>query len=51
MNGNQPTELQDEILRIADRNPDMSISMIAEKCDCSESYVRETLDEYPPTQW
>lgn len=41
-----PTELQDQILRIADRNPDMTPKQIAHRCDCSASYVRETLDEY-----
>lgn len=46
MFGNQPTDLQQEILQVADRNPDMTADQIATKCDCSESYVRETLNEF-----
>lgn len=41
-----PSDLQKEILRTADRNPDMSAEQIADACDCSTSYVRETLNEH-----
>lgn len=41
-----PSDLQQKILNTADRNPDMSDSQIANACDCSTSYVRETLSEY-----
>lgn len=44
--GNSPTDLQQKILNTADRNPDMSAGQIASTCDCSASYVRETLDEF-----
>lgn len=40
------SDLQKEILRAADRNPDMTPKQIADTCDCSASYVRETLNEY-----
>lgn len=41
-----PSELQQDILDTARRNPDAGPSEIASICDCSESYVRETLNEY-----
>lgn len=41
-----PSDLQQRIIGMADRNPDMSPSQIADVCDCSTSYVRETLNEY-----
>lgn len=46
MFGSGPSDLQQEIIRTADRNPDMSPSQIANVCDCSTSYVRDTLNEY-----
>jgi len=42
----QPSQLQDQILAVYDRNPDMTPKQIAERCDCSESYVRETINDY-----
>jgi len=44
--GNDMSELQQEIVQTYDRNPDAGPSEIASMCDCSESYVRETIDEY-----
>lgn len=40
------SELQREILQVYDRNPDADPPQIADICDCSESYVRQTLNEY-----
>lgn len=40
------SDLQREILRVHDRNPDMSNSQIASKCRCSTSYVSKTIKEY-----
>lgn len=45
----QPSDLQQQILRVYDRNPDMSISQIASRCNCSASYVRETINDYRPS--
>jgi hypothetical protein len=42
----EPSELQREILTVHDRNPDAGAQEIASICDCSASYVRETIDEY-----
>lgn len=41
-----PTELQHRILDAAERNPDAGVAELASICDCSESYVRQTLDSY-----
>lgn len=41
-----PTDLQEDILRMASQNPDMTTSMIAARLDCSHSYVSETLRVY-----
>jgi len=46
MFGDSPSELQEDILAVARRNPDMSTKHIADRCDCSTSYVRETLNKY-----
>lgn len=46
LNGNQKSELQRDILRVYDRNPNMDPKHIADKLDCSASYVRETIKEY-----
>lgn len=46
MFGNQPSRLQEQILTVYDRNPDMTASQIAQRCDCSTSYVNETLREF-----
>lgn len=40
------SDLQQDILQLYDRNPDMSPEQIANRCDCSTSYVRQTLNEY-----
>lgn len=42
----QPSETQNDILRLYDRNPDMSAKAIARRCGCSESYVYETVNKY-----
>ena len=42
----EPTELQEQILRMNADNPDMSVSMIASRLDCSHSYASETLRTY-----
>lgn len=44
--GEDMTELQRDIVNAYDRNPDAGPSEIAEICDCSDSYARETLNEY-----
>jgi hypothetical protein len=44
------SDLQEDIVAKFDRNPDADISALASMYDCSESYVRETLNEYRP-QW
>lgn len=46
LDGNQKSELQRDILRVYDRNPNMDPKHIADKLDCSASYVRETIKEY-----
>jgi len=46
MFGSDMTDLQEEIVRTYERNPDAGPKSIAQMCDCSESYVRETIDEY-----
>lgn len=43
---NDLSELQQEILRVYDRNPDAGPKDIANIVDCSESYARETINEY-----
>lgn len=40
------SNLQQEILNVYDRNPDAGPTEIASMCDCSASYVRETINEY-----
>jgi len=42
----QPTDLQQDILALYDRNPNMAPKHIADELDCSASYVRETITEY-----
>lgn len=42
----QPTDLQQDILALYDRNPNMAPKHIADELDCSTSYVRETINEY-----
>lgn len=46
MFGSDASNLQQEIIQTYDRNPDMSPAQIANTCDCSTSYVRETLKEF-----
>lgn len=41
-----PTDLQQQILNAYDRNPDAGPEALASICDCSQSYVRETINEY-----
>lgn len=40
------TDLERQILRVYDSNPDMAPKHIADRCNCSVSYVRETINEY-----
>lgn len=40
------SQLQKNILQSYDQNPDMAPKHIADRLDCSESYVRETINEY-----
>jgi hypothetical protein len=49
--GNDKSDLQQKILRVWDRNPDIDAQGVARKCDCSASYVRETLKEYRPNEY
>jgi transposase len=42
----QPTGLQQDILELHDRYPNMSPTQIADDLDCSASYVRQTINEY-----
>jgi len=44
--GDDMSELQREIVQTYDRNPDAGPKSLANMCDCSESYVRETINEY-----
>ena len=44
--GDDMTELQREIVQAYDRNPDADAKAVASMCDCSESYARETINEY-----
>lgn len=44
--GDNLSELQRDIVQAYDRNPDADAAAIASICDCSESYVRETVNEY-----
>jgi hypothetical protein len=50
MFGSDLTDTQDCIVRTYDRNPDITPKGIADACDCSESYVRQTLNDHRP-QW
>lgn len=40
------SDLQRDILEVHDLNPNMEPKHIADKLDCSTSYVRKTLNEY-----
>lgn len=40
------TETQQCIVDAAERNPDMSANQIADHCDCSAGYVRETINDH-----
>lgn len=40
------SDLQREILRLYDNNPDMGPKQIASRADCSTSYARETINEH-----
>lgn len=40
------TDLEEDILVVAHRNPDMTNEEIAEKLDCSASWVTETRNKY-----
>jgi len=42
----QPTDLQQDILAVYDRNPNVTAKEIANELDCSASYVRETVNEH-----
>jgi predicted ArsR family transcriptional regulator len=42
----QPTDLQQDILALYDRDPNRAPKQIADQLDCSASYVRETIDDY-----
>lgn len=44
--GDDPTELQQEIINTAKRNSDMTNKEIAERVGCSDSHVSNTLNEY-----
>ena len=39
------SDLQRDILEVYDVNPNMEPKHIADKLDCSSSYVRETINE------
>lgn len=43
---NNPSDLQQRILNAYDRNPDAGAKEIASICNCSASYVRETIKEF-----
>lgn len=45
-NQNDLTDLEQCIMETARRNPNMSKEQIADHCDCSNSYVRQTLEKY-----
>lgn len=40
------SDLQREILRVYDQNPDAGANEIASICNCSASYVRETIKDH-----
>lgn len=42
----EPTELQQDILKTAERNPDMKQNEIAEVVGCSSSHVSKTFKKY-----
>lgn len=46
--GTDLTELEQCIIDTHERNPDITPKGIADSCDCSESYVRQTLNEHRP---
>jgi hypothetical protein len=41
-----PSQLQEQILLAFEQTPNPTAEDIAEQCDCSASYVRETVNEY-----
>ena len=43
---NDASDLQQQILHVYDQNPDMEPKYIADWCDCSTSYVHQTIKEY-----
>lgn len=44
----EPTALQKHILRVKRDHEEWTAREIADECDCSESYVHETLGEFSP---
>jgi hypothetical protein len=42
----QPTDLQQDILQLHDRNTKMNPEQVADDVDCSASYGREPITEY-----
>lgn len=48
-----PTPLQQDILDCAKRNPNLTKKEISDRCGCSESHVRNTLNQYgdPADGW
>lgn len=50
MFGSDLTDTQRCSVQAYDRNPDMTPKQIANHCDCSASYVRQTLDEHRSIQ-
>jgi predicted ArsR family transcriptional regulator len=42
----QPTDLQQDILALYERKPNVTATQIADELDCSSSYVRETVNDY-----
>jgi hypothetical protein len=42
----QPTDLQQDILQLHDRNPKMNPEHVAADVDCSSTYGREPITEY-----
>lgn len=44
--GDDKSDLQRSILRVYDHNPNMDPKHIADKLDCSASYVRQTINDY-----
>lgn len=44
--GDELSDLQREILRLYDNNPDMGPKEIASRADCSTSYARSTINDH-----